>query len=57
LALQTEVWKNEFMAVVMDTRFSKSFTAKDDEKADHYAVMLAVQYTLQEKNDGDNFKK
>ena len=50
LALQFEVWKFTDFSLVLDTRFAKSFTPKDDEKADHYAMMLALQYTLQEKN-------
>lgn len=50
IALQFELWKKDDFSLVLDTRFAKSFTPKDDEKADHYAMMLAVQYTLQEKN-------
>lgn len=57
IALQAELWKKEDMAVVLDTRLSKSFTPKADEKADHFAVMLAFQYTLQEKNDDANLSK
>ena len=44
IALQTELWKKEEFSVVLDTRFTKSFTPKDDEKADHFAVMLALQH-------------
>jgi hypothetical protein len=57
ISLQTELWKKEDLSVVLDTRFAKLFTAKDDEKADHFAVMLALQYKLQEKNQSANLDK
>lgn len=57
IALQTELWKKDELSVILDTRFAKSFTPKDDEKADHFALMLAIQYTLQEKNQSANLEK
>ncbi|MGZ3691054.1 MAG: hypothetical protein ACXVAX_06110 [Pseudobdellovibrio sp.] len=56
-ALQAELWKNESMRFVVDTRYSRSVTAKASENADHYGIILGFHYTLQEKNAAANLKR
>ncbi|AGH96569.1 hypothetical protein A11Q_2353 [Pseudobdellovibrio exovorus JSS] len=49
LAVQFELWNQGLWGAVLDTRYSYSVTPKPGEKADHYAVMLGLRYTVQEK--------
>lgn len=49
-AVQAELYSRKSYAVVLDTRYSKSVTNKKDEYGDHYGVMLALQFSIQEKN-------
>lgn len=49
IAMQVEVWKKGRYAVELDTRYSRSYTAKEGEDADHIGVMLGVRYFIQAK--------
>lgn len=48
-SLQTEVWKNQFYSILVDTRYSRSVTAKVNENSDHYGALIALKYVVQEK--------
>jgi hypothetical protein len=52
-SLQTEIWNKERYSVIIDTRYSRSVTAKPNERADHYGAMLALRYFVQEKQIRD----
>lgn len=57
LALQSELWSSDRLAVVADARYSFSVTNKPNEKGDHYGVLVGIQYQLQDKNPNDNLDK
>lgn len=48
-SIQSEVWNYKQYGFVLDTRYSRSVTAKDNEKADHYGILLGFRYMVQEK--------
>lgn len=48
-SLHTEVWGNEDMAAVIDTRYSWSTTRNQGEDADVYGVALAFKYLIPKK--------
>lgn len=50
-SVQTELWHKDKMAVVLDTRYSLSLTPKENEKANHFGVMLGFRYLVQEKEE------
>jgi hypothetical protein len=52
-SLQTEIWHRDRNSVILDTRYSRSVTAKPNESADHYGVMLGFRYFVQEKQIRD----
>ena len=45
-----EVFKNEKMNILLDARYSFSLTSKAGESGDHFALMLALNYLLQQKD-------
>lgn len=49
LAFQGELWNHGPWALVLDTRYSFSVTAKRGENADHYGAVLGLRYLIQEK--------
>ncbi|MBX2988348.1 MAG: hypothetical protein KF802_10675 [Bdellovibrionaceae bacterium] len=51
MALQYELWSHEKDAVVIDTRYFRSVTPKQGERADHFGVMLGFRHLFQEKED------
>lgn len=46
VSLQWEVFAGDAVAVVADARYSKSLSAKKDEKADQVGAMLAFKYLI-----------
>ena len=48
-AVQGDIWSNDKMAVIAETRYSLSVTSKEKEKSDHYGLMLGIRYLIQEK--------
>lgn len=46
-SIQSELWKNSNWAVLSDVRYHLSVTAKDFEKANHYALILGLKYLIQ----------
>lgn len=48
-SLQVELWGNEEMAAVVDTRYSWSTTRNQREDADVYGVALAFKYLIPKK--------
>ena len=49
LSVQSQVWANDVMSVILDARYSLSLTSKAGEHADHYGMLLALRYFVQEK--------
>lgn len=49
VSLQSIIWEKERYAVVLDGRYSISFTNKDHEHGHHYGAFVAFQYFIQEK--------
>lgn len=49
LSVQSELWHDSFISIIADARYSLSITSMPDEKADHYGVMLAIRYLVQER--------
>lgn len=49
-SLQAELWSRGHKAILLDGRYSLSLTAKENERANHYGVMLAFRYLVQKKN-------
>lgn len=54
LAVQYEVWRHNENSIFLETRYSKSITAREGERADHGTVMLSWQVLLQDKDPRDN---
>lgn len=50
LAVQAELYHTPQFDVVADARYSLSVTAKENEKADHFGIMLGLRYIYQEKH-------
>lgn len=48
-SLQGELWSKNRYAVVADARYGLSVTNKQDEKGNHYGLMLGLKYLIQEK--------
>jgi hypothetical protein len=48
-SIENEVWSYDRYAVILDARYAKLLTAKDNERADHYGLMVALRYFIQEK--------
>ncbi len=48
-SLQTEIWGNDEMAAVIDTRYSWSTTRNQREDADVYGVAFAFKYLIPKK--------
>ena len=48
-SLQAEIWSNEEMAAVIDTRYSWSTTRNQREDADVYGIALAFKYLIPKK--------
>jgi hypothetical protein len=48
-SVQWEFWRNKAIAAFVDGRFSRSVTPKDHEDSDHYGVLVALKYFVQEK--------
>lgn len=54
LSFQAELWRwATHKAILLDARYSLSLTGKDNERANHYGVMLAFRYLIQKKQKGD----
>lgn len=49
LSLQSEIWTQDKMAVVLDARYSYSLTAKSSEHSDHYGLFVGFRYFIQKK--------
>ena len=48
-SIQSELWHDHFISIIADARYSLSVTSKVHEQADHYGVLLAIRYLVQEK--------
>lgn len=48
-SLQTELFSYNRYALILDTRYSYSFTNKADERGDQYAALIGIKYLIQEK--------
>lgn len=48
-SLQTELWSQQNIAVIADTRYALSVTNKANEKGDQYGLFLALKFLVQEK--------
>lgn len=46
--LQTELWRQDKYAVILDSRYSLSFTNKNQEYGNSYMFFLALQYLIKE---------
>lgn len=51
MAAQMELWTRERFGIVLDARYSYSLTSKEDERADHYGVLLMLRYLVQTKDE------
>jgi len=51
LALQSELWQKDRIALILDSRYSRSLTNKPSESADHYGFLLGIRYFVQDKQD------
>ena len=49
LSLQSELWSQDKLSLVLDTRYFRSVTPKVNESADHYGAILSLSYLFQEK--------
>jgi hypothetical protein len=49
LSIQSQLWANNVMAIVLDGRYSLSVTSKVHEHADHFGFLLGLRYFVQEK--------
>ncbi|MBC7419207.1 MAG: hypothetical protein H7328_00630 [Bdellovibrio sp.] len=49
LSLQSEVWSRNHQAIILDARYSISVTNKENEQANHYALLIGYKYMIQEK--------
>jgi hypothetical protein len=47
---QQEVWSKDKESVYVDFRYSYSISNKENEKGDHYSLLLAYRHLIQEKN-------
>lgn len=49
-SLQADLLERPTYALVLDTRYSASVTAKKNENADHFGILLGVRYFYQERD-------
>jgi hypothetical protein len=49
LSLQSELWEKERYSVIAEARYSYSLTPKENERGNHYGLMIALRYLIQEK--------
>lgn len=49
LSAQAEIWSKDHLALILDARYSRSVTPKDNESGDIYAYILGLRYFIQEK--------
>jgi hypothetical protein len=49
LSIQTEVWSNDRISFIVDGRYSLSTTSIENEKANHYGILLALKFLVQER--------
>jgi hypothetical protein len=53
-AIQGDLYSRELWAITAEARYSFSVTSKENEKSDHYGLMLGFRHLMQEKRvDGD----
>ncbi len=60
VSIQCEVWHNDMFSALVDARYIKSMTSKENEYADHYGLMLGLRYLFQDKRSKkveDNLEK
>lgn len=50
LAVQSDIWFDQKIAVITEARYSVGLTPKSNESTDHYALMLGIRYLVQEGN-------
>jgi hypothetical protein len=48
-ALQAELWQSGRYALILDGRYSLSFTNKRQEQSNHYGVLFGIRYFIQEQ--------
>lgn len=48
LAVQGQLWEHEKTAIILEVRYAYELTAKKNEHADHYGMMLGLRYYIQE---------
>ncbi len=54
LSFQNEIWHQNDEAVTVDLRYAYSISNKENEKGDHYGVLLGYRRVIQEKNSKVN---
>lgn len=52
LSVMAEVVSRNRVGIVVDGRYSLNLTKRDDERADHYAILVGMRYLLQDKVPG-----
>jgi hypothetical protein len=50
LSVQSEVWSQNRLAVILDARYARSVTSKENEHADHYGLLVALRYFVQSRD-------
>lgn len=49
-SIQSEVWSRDRLAVILDARYARSVTSKENEHGDHYGLLVALRYFVQERD-------
>lgn len=49
ISIQTEIWGNSSFSIFADVRYALSITNENNEKGDHYGLLLGLKFLVQEK--------
>ena len=53
-SLQHEVWSDGLFSAIVDARYAKSLTNKENESGDHYGLFVALRYFIQSKQKAES---
>jgi hypothetical protein len=48
-SVQSEIWSRDRLAVILDARYARPVTSKENEHGDHYGLLVALRYFVQSR--------
>jgi len=49
ISVQTDIWTKKDVSLILDTRYNFNLTTKKGEYGDHYGILVALRFMVQEK--------